>query len=118
MSGLWWFVCLHRLPCILSRMQSTDACRLPHGKLTDLRLRGVASVQHRESPEDVARVPGVHRATIYSWLSQYRPWSGLSARWRVGCKRKLDAKAIAWVYHAVTQTDPRRFKFSVCAVDE
>lgn len=94
-------------------MQSTDARRLSHEKLTDLRRRGVAAVQQGESPEDVARVLGVHRATIYSWLSQYRAggWDGLSARKRGGRKRKLDAKAIAWVYKAVTQKDPRQFRF-------
>lgn len=95
-------------------MKNTDARRLSHDRLTDLRKRAVTAVQKGESPEDVARVLGVHRATIYSWLSLYRSggWGALDARKRGGRRRKLDAKAIAWVYKTVTQKDPRQFKFA------
>lgn len=51
---------------------STDARRLSHGKLTDLRQREVKAVQAGESPEHVARVLGVHRTTLYGWLVRYR----------------------------------------------
>jgi transposase len=82
--------------------------------LTELRKRGVAAVQNGESPEDVARVLGVHRATVYNWLSQYRAggWGNLDAGKRGGRRRKLDAKAMAWIYKVVTRKDPRQFKFA------
>jgi transposase len=96
-------------------MRNTDARGLTHDKLTELRKRGVSAVQKGESPEDVARVLGVHRATVYNWLSQYRAggWGNLDARKRGGRKRKLDAKAMAWVYRVITLKDPRQFKFAV-----
>lgn len=95
-------------------MKNTDARGLTHDKLTELRQRAVAAVQNGESPEDVARVLGVHRATVYNWLSQYRAggWGNLDARKRGGRRRKLDAKAMAWIYKAVTLKDPRQFKFA------
>ena len=99
---------------ILRGMKNTDARRLTHDKLTELRKRGVAAVQNGESPEDVARILGVHRTTVYSWLSQYRAggWGNLDASKRGGRKRKLDAKAMAWIYKAVTLKNPQQFKFT------
>ena len=95
-------------------MKNTDARGLTHDKLTELRKRGVSAVQKGESPEDVARVLGVHRTSVYNWLSQYRAggWGNLDAKKRGGGKRELDAKAITWIYKAVTLKDPRQFKFA------
>ena len=91
----------------------TDARQLTHDELTELRKRGVAAVQKGESPEDVARVLGIHRSTMYGWLSLYRSggWGELDARKRGGRRRKLDGKALAWIYKVV-QKDPRQFEFS------
>jgi transposase len=95
-------------------MKSTDARRLTHKQLTDLRHRGVTAVQTGESPEEVARILGVHRSTMYGWLARYRNggWSQLDARRRGGRRPKLDARALAWLYEAITTGDPRQFKFS------
>lgn len=92
---------------------STDARRLSHDKLTDLRRRAVAAVQAGESPEQVARVLGVHRSSMYGWLARYRNggWGQLDARKRGGRKPKLDAKAMAWIYRAVTLGNPQQYKF-------
>lgn len=94
-------------------MKKTDARRLSHDKLTELRKRGVEAVQNGESPEDVARVLGVHRVTVYGWLSLYRAggWGRLDAKKRGGRKPKLDARAMVWIYRTVTGKDPRQFKF-------
>lgn len=92
---------------------STDARRLSHDKLTDLRKRAVAAVQQGESPEQVARVLGVHRSSVYGWLARYRNggWGQLDARKRGGRKPKLDAKAMAWIYRTVTLGNPQQHKF-------
>jgi len=92
---------------------STDARRLNHDKLTELRRRGVSAVQSGESPEQVARVLGVHRTSVYGWLARYRDggWHRLDARKRGGRKPKLDGKAMAWVYKAVTMGNPQQYKF-------
>ena len=90
-----------------------DARKLTHKELTELRKRGVASVQAGESPEVVARVFGISRMTIYNWLALYRRggWHALAAKKRGGRPPKLDAKAIRWVYDTVTMKNPLQLKF-------
>jgi transposase len=94
-------------------MRSTDARRLSHDKLTELRRRGVAAVQAGESPADVARVLGVSRATVYGWLALYRAggWDKLDAKKRGGRRPRLDTRKLAWIYRAVTEGDPRQYRF-------
>ena len=93
-------------------MRINDARRLTHAQLTDLRCRGVSAVQSGESPEDVVRVLGISRATIYGWLARYRQggWGQLDAKKRGGRPTKLDGRAIAWIYKVV-QKDPRQYEF-------
>lgn len=95
-------------------MATTDARRLTHQQLTDLRQRGVSAVQAGESPEVVARALGIHRSTMYGWLARYRDggWGQLNARKRGGRRPKLDARALAWLYKAITRGDPRQYKFT------
>jgi len=94
-------------------MNTTDARRLKHEELTELRKRGVMAVQNGESPEDVARILGISRVTIYNWLALYRAggWASLDARKRGGRKPKLDGKAMAWLYKAITGKTPDQYKF-------
>lgn len=93
-------------------MQIQDARKLSHDKLTELRRRAVSAVQNGDSPEDVARILGVHRVTVYGWLSLYRNggWGKLDAKKRGGRKPKLDAKALSWVYKTVTLGNPNQMK--------
>ena len=67
-------------------MQRQVARKLSHDKLTELRRRAVSAVQNGESPEDVARVMGVNRVTVYGWLALYRSggWGKLDAKKRGG----------------------------------
>ena len=53
-------------------MRKNDARQLDHATLEAMRKRAVQSVQQGESPEDVARVLGINRSTMYNWLAQYR----------------------------------------------
>ena len=93
-------------------MDQTDARRLTHAQLTELRKRAIAAIQRGESPNDVTRVLGVHVSTVYGWLARYRHggWDALDARKRGGRPRKLTAKMMQFVYHTVTK-DPRQLKF-------
>ena len=94
-------------------MRDTDCRRLDHKTLTELRKRGVASVQQGQSPERVAAALGINRTTIYDWLSAYRNggWSALEARKRGGKQRKLDGKALRWLYDTITLKNPLQMKF-------
>ena len=95
-------------------MKTTDARKLDHKMLTELRKRGVASVQDGQSPEIVAKALGINRVTIYGWLSRYRHggWDALEAKKRGGRTPKLDGKALKWVYQTVTNKNPLQLRFT------
>ncbi len=95
-------------------MRTTDARRLNHKTLTELRKRAVQSVQFGQSPEVVALAMGIHRVTMYGWLARYRNggWGSLDARKRGGRPPKLDGKALQWIYRAVTMKNPLQLKFT------
>ena len=94
-------------------MKRQDARKLSYDKLTELRKRAVAAVQNGESPEDVARVIGIHRGTIYGWIALYRNggWDRLNAKKRGGRRPLLDGKKLQWVYETVTMGCPEQLKF-------
>ena len=91
-----------------------DARRLSHKMLTELRQRGVSSVQEGQSPEIVSKALGINRVTIYGWLSRYRHggWGALDAKKRGGRIPKLDGKALKWIYHTVTAKNPLQLRFT------
>jgi transposase len=93
-------------------MRETDARRLTHKELTELRKRGVVAVQLGQPVTLVARVLGVQRSTLFGWLARYRQggWHGLDARKRGGRPPKLTAEMLQWLYATVLQ-DPRQLQF-------
>lgn len=92
----------------------SDGRRLDHRTLTELRKRGVAAVQAGESPRQVAAALGVNLRTLFRWLSLYRHggWDQLGARKRGGRPRKLDGRALRWIYNTVTGKNPLQLKFA------
>jgi transposase len=98
----------------MASMKTTDARKLGHKALTEIRTRGVASVQNGESPEIVARVLGISRSTIYSWLSRYRDggWGALDAKKRGGRRPILDGQSLKWIFQTVTNKNPLQLRFT------
>ena len=92
---------------------NTDARRLDHKTLTELRKRAVACVQAGESPACVAEAMGVNLRTVFRWLALYRGggWGKLDARKRGGRPPKLQAKALKWIYGTVLGKSPLQLKF-------
>jgi transposase len=92
---------------------NTDARRLDHKTLTELRKRAVASIQDGESPASVAAALGVNERTVYRWLAAYRTggWGELDARKRGGRPRKLDGQAMKWIYETIAAKSPLQLKF-------
>lgn len=91
-----------------------DARTLGREALTDLRRRGVSSVQDGHAPDEVADTLGVSRAALFSWLAMYRAggWDALNARRRGGRPRKLTGKQMAWIYKVVTSKNPQQMRFA------
>lgn len=94
-------------------MRKTDARKLDHQTLEDMRIRAVKSVQSGKSPEEVAVVFDVHRTALYKWLALYRDggWQALKSKPTPGARPKIDGKKLEWVFNTVTQKNPQQMKF-------
>ena len=97
----------------MKKQRDTDGRTLDHKTLTEFRKRAIALVQAGEGPEQVAKVLGINRTTIYDWLSLYRQGGAdaLEAKKRGGRKPKLDGAALKWIYQTVTMKNPLQLKF-------
>ena len=94
-------------------MSKFDARKLDHKTREALRIRAVERIEAGESPEEVARVLGVHRSNVYRWLARHREGGldGLKFKGIPGKKPKLSGPQIKKIYDVVTQKNPRQLQF-------
>lgn len=99
----------------MNNQPSFDARNLTASELTQLRKRGVQAVQDGMSVAAVARALNVSRQAVFNWCSLYRAggWDRLDARKRGGRPRLVSAKAMAWIYDAVTLGSPEQLKLPI-----
>jgi transposase len=94
-------------------MKKNDARTLDHATLEALRNRAVRAVQAGERPSDIARVLGVTLRAVYGWLALYRRggFGALKAKPLFGRPPKLNARAMQWIYTAITTKNPLQLQF-------
>lgn len=99
-------------------MKALDARTLPSNAQEDLRRKAVAAVRAGKSKSEAARLFGVARQTIHTWINNHeaRGAAGLKAR-RRGRRpggKALDAKQAALVRRRVRDRHPDQLKLPFC----
>ena len=89
-----------------------DARKLDRKSQETLRIRGVQAVQSGQSPEEIAKTLGIHRSTIYNWLSSYNEggFTNLKLRLSPGRPPIVKGRQLKWIYQMIIK-DPQQMKF-------
>lgn len=80
--------------------------------LAELRIRAVAQIRKGESPEQVAKVLGVNRVTVYRWLTRFANggYSGLKRKKAPGKSRLLNESQMRSLYYMLVDSTPEQMK--------
>jgi transposase len=94
-------------------MRENDGRKLDHRTLEQVRMRVVRRIEDGARPEDVARVLGFARSTVFGWTARYREGGleALKARPIPGRPRKLSGPQLRRIYTLVVGNDPRQLSF-------
>jgi transposase len=91
----------------------TDARKLSHTTLEEIRIRAVKQVEAGESPEVVIAALGMNPRSIYRWIALYREGgeAALKARALPGAAPKLTGAQLKWIYKTIVGKSPLQLGF-------
>ncbi len=79
----------------------------------DIRMASVSRVKNGESPASVAKFFGVHRVSVYRWLSSFEKTGvdGLTSKRSPGKEPLLQPPIFDWICEVIAQSRPGKFGF-------
>ncbi len=94
-------------------MSESDVNGRKSNSRIDIRLASVARVKNGESPASVAKHFGVHRVSIYRWLSSFEKTGidGLASKRAPGKDPLLQPPMFIWICEVIAQSRPEKFGF-------
>src|SRR5690349_4049364 len=77
----------------------------------EIRVSSIQRILNGEHPSDVAKSYGVHRVSIYRWLSIYqrKGWDGLKGKKFPGKEPNLRSDQLQWIFVAIARKSPADF---------
>jgi transposase len=80
--------------------------------LAQVRIRAVSQIRSGESPEQVAKVLGINRTTIYRWMSRFAEdgYKGLKRKKAPGKEPLLNHFQMKSLYYMVVDSTPEQMK--------
>jgi transposase len=91
----------------------TDARKLSHATLEEIRIRAVRQVESGESPEVVIAALGMNPRNIYRWIALYREGgeAALKAKALKGATPKLSGAQLRWLRKTIIGKSPLQLGF-------
>ncbi|WP_373512048.1 IS630 family transposase [Persicitalea sp.] len=93
-------------------MKNNDARKMDREALAELRIRAVSQIRKGESPEQIAKVLGVNRVTVYRWMTRFANggYNGLKRKKAPGKSRLLTETQMRSLYYMLVDTTPEQMK--------
>lgn len=93
--------------------RSSDARKLSHTTLEEIRIRAVHQVEAGESPEVVIAALGMNPRNIYRWIALYREGgeAALKAKALKGPAPKLSGSELKWIRKTIIGKSPLQLGF-------
>jgi transposase len=91
----------------------SDARKLSHATLEEIRIRAVKQVEAGESPEAVIAALGMNPRSIYRWIALYREGgeAALRAKALKGAPPRLSGAQLQWIRKTVIGNSPLQLGF-------
>jgi transposase len=93
-------------------VKKNDARKMNREALAQLRIRAVSQIRNGESPEQVAKVLGVNRVSVYRWMSRFANdgYKGLKRKKAPGKEPLLNYNQMRSLYFMIIDSTPEQMK--------